>query len=546
MILFQRMAKSGRGIYVVLLLMILLGALTGGVRKANAESSGRQTTIVVPYTEYEWWLIRWHDNQISCRVLVDHEGLPTYDEVLKSCGPDYAEDWLDTPPCKQIVRGNPDIAACSGVYLHFLNSKPSEREVVITLPEPTVWVSLVDCAPIPPDNFCSTMPNLLLTGEEPLPNERIVAIQGTYDGQPFYCEGDQCKLPLKVTPVQGVTVEFWADSSYGDSSEKYTAQVRVIDTGVSSAPGGSGYYVDVLSSQWRGDPLASCAKSWEVFPPVGGLPEWLSTPNQIELLTSDETYYYLAGRLIAQGVVNASSCPTGGMLPNGYADACGLEAAQPAVESWQNQFDASIITATQTTGIPAQLLKNLFAQESQFWPGVFRVPYEYGLGQITDKGADAILLWNEPFYDQFCPLVLTEEACSEGYLKLKPADQAMLRGALALQAKTDCADCVTGVDLTHTNVTVELFAQTMKANCEQVNQIVRNATEQTPGTLSSYEDLWRFTVANYHAGPGCLSYAINMAWQSSPGLLTWDKVSGFFTETCKGVIPYVEKITQIK
>lgn len=544
MILFQRMAKSGRGIYVILLLMILLGAYTGGVRYASAESSTRQTTIIVPYTEYEWWLIRWRDNQILCRVLVDHEGLPTYDEVRKSCGPDFAEDWLDTPPCKQIVRGNPDIAACSGVYLHFLNSKPTEREVVITLPEPTVWVTLVDCAPIPPDNFCSTMPNLLLTGEEPLPNEEIVAIQGTYDGQPFYCEGDQCKLPLRVTPVQGVTVEFWADSSYGDSSEKYTAQVRVIDTGVSSAPGGSGYYVDVLSTQWRGDPLASCAKSWEVFPPVGGLPEWLSTPNQKELLISDETYYYLAGRLIAQGVVNASSCPTGGMLPNGYADACGLEAAQPAVESWQNQFDASIITATQTTSIPAQLLKNLFAQESQFWPGVFRVPYEFGLGQITDKGADAILLWNEPFYNQFCPLVLTEESCSGGYLKLKPADQAMLRGALALQAKTDCADCATGVDLSHTNVTVELFAQTLKANCEQVNQIMRNATKQAPGTMSSYEDLWRFTVANYHAGPGCLSYAINMAWQSSPGLLTWEKVSGFLTETCKGVIPYVEKITR--
>lgn len=544
MLLFHWMAKNRRIVHVVLLLMLYLSAAPVGIHQASAEDLARQTTIIVPYTEYEWWLIRWSDNQIQCRILVDHEGLPTYDEVLKSCGATYAEDWLDTPACKQIIRGNPDIAACTGVYLQLIGSRQTEREVVITLPVPQVWVTLEECAPIPPDNFCSTMPSLVLTGEEPLPNETITAIQGTYAGEPFYCEGERCSLPLKTTPVEGVLVEFWADSSYGDSSEKYTAEVRVVDTGVSSTPGRSGYFVDVLSSQWRGEPIGSCAKTWEAFPPIGGLPQWLSTPDQVELLTTDETYYYLAGRLIAQGVVDASSCPSGGMLPNGYADACGLEVARPAVQAWQNQFDASILAASQNTSIPAQLLKNIFAQESQFWPGVFRVPYEFGLGQITDKGADAILLWNQEFYEQFCPLILAEDACAGGYLKLMPGDQAILRGALAIQAKTDCADCPTGVDLSNTHITVDLFAQTLQANCEQVNQIIRHTTKQAPGNISSYEDLWRFTVANYHAGPGCLSYAINMAYLSSPGALSWDKVAGNFTEACKGVIPYVEKITQ--
>ncbi len=136
--------------------------------------------------------------------------------------------------------------------------------------------------------------------------------------------------------------------------------------------------------------------------------------------------------------MDASSCVTGGMLANGYADACGLERARPAVLEWQNQFDARILDVSQETSVPAQLLKNLFAQESQFWPGVFRVPLEFGLGQITDNGADAILLWNGSFYDEFCPLVLAEDACAEGYLKLKPADQALLRGALAIEAKADC------------------------------------------------------------------------------------------------------------
>lgn len=220
-----------------------------------------------------------------------------------------------------------------------------------------------------------------------------------------------------------------------------------------------------------------------------------------------------------------------------------MENARDGVEAWQNQFDARIIDIAQESGVPAQLMKNLFAQESQFWPGVFRVPYEFGLGQMTDNGADTILLWNSSFFDQFCPLVLAEDACNRGYLHLKADDQAILRGAVALQAKTDCSFCSSGVSLTNTNFSISLFADTLRANCEQVAQIIYTATDETPGSVSDYEDLWRFTVANYHAGPGCLSYAIHTAWQRT-GTLDWINVSDYFTETCQGVIPYVEKIAK--
>lgn len=544
MIMYLCMAKFKQSIILSITLLFLISAISGGMyTSAAAQTSSRHTTIIVPVTEHEWWMIRWSDNQISCRLLVDHEGIPTAGEVLDACGNELYNAWLATPPCKQIVNGNQNTSACTGYYMYLASSKPAEREVVIELPEPVVWLYLEGCSPLPPDNYCTTLPSLLLVGEEPLPNEKITSIQGTYGDLAFYCDGDRCALPLKATPVQGVTVEFWADSSYGDSSEKFTAQVRVVDSGVSSTPGG-GYYVDVLSTQWRGEPLTSCAKTWEVFPPVGGLPEWLSTPEESVLLLSEEAYFYLAGRLIAQGVVDASSCATTGLLPNGYADACGLEKARSIVETWQNQFDERIIEVSQDTSIPAQLLKNLFAQESQFWPGVFRVPYEFGLGQITDNGADAILLWNADFFDQFCPLVLAEDACEGGYLKLKPDEQAILRGALALEANSNCTDCPAGVDLSHASTSVSLFAGTLKANCEQVATIVNTATEEIPGKVSNYEDLWRFTVANYHAGPGCLSYAIHMAWLSNPGPLTWEAVSTQFTEACRGVIPYVEKITR--
>jgi hypothetical protein len=174
---------------------------------------------------------------------------------------------------------------------------------------------------------------------------------------------------------------------------------------------------------------------------------------------------------------------------------------------------------------------------------MFRIPNELGLGQITDQGTDAIFLWNPEFFQHFCPLVLSEDACSRGYLRLTVPDQAILRGALALQAKADCVDCPNGVNLDDTYFTVSLFANTMLANCAQVSRTVFTATNQMAGRVANYEDLWRLTVANYHAGPGCVAFAIHQAWQTA-GTLAWDTVSTRFTEPCRNVVPYVNQITR--
>lgn len=537
------MLRERWALWLLVLLLVMMVTSAQPETLAFAQEPERKTTIVVPYTEYEWWVLAWDENTIVCQVFVDHEGLPSADEVLADCGGDIYTEWISTPPCAIPAPGAEPIA-CSGLYLHFVASQLKQREVIVDLPQATVEVTLQNCTPAQPSNLCITQPELLLTGIEPLPNEQILTIRGSIDGQPFRCEGSVCAIPLRTTPVAGSQVEFWAESSFGDSSPRFTAYVRVVETGVSAAPGSSGWYVDVISSQWRGEQVASCADIWEAFPPLGGVQDWLASPSDPELLKTDRGYYYLAGRLIANGVVDASECPQGGLLPNGYADACGLEKARPAVELWQNQFDPQIVTSSQEYGVPAQLLKNLFAQESQFWPGVFRVQWEFGLGQMTDKGTDTILLWNEAFFDQFCPLVLHEESCAGGYLKLNPQDQALLRGALASTIKADCPTCPTSVDLTITNLSTNLFAQTLKANCAQVNQLVFTATEQRAGAVATYEDLWRLTIANYHAGPGCVSYAIHTAWNSGAGL-SWPSVASRFTEACQSVIPYVDNITNI-
>jgi hypothetical protein len=530
-------------------LLFLLFAGESWVQAAS-EKPVRRMTITVNYTENTWWLLSWSDNELLCQIVTDHEGLPTSEEVGAACGGDLQEEWLATPPCTSATDGGELVTSCEGLYLFLASSQANSKEVVIDLPVPEMWVALDGCTLTPPDNRCTNLPNLMLTAEEPLPNEQITEIKGLYDGLPFSCPGSPCILPLQATPLDGVTVEFWVTSTYGDESEHYTARVRVIDTGVSAAPDSGGWYVDIISDRWKGAPLPVCAQIWESFPPIGAPPNWLSTPDSNELMASDEPYYYLAGRLISSGQVDAAECQNAGLLPNGYANACGLEKARPMVEAWQNQFDARIIQVAKETGVPAQLMKNLFAQESQFWPGVFRVRYEYGLGQLTEKGTDAIFIWDPEFFKEFCPLVLSESACSQGYLHLSAEDQAILRGALALQAKTDCQDCEVGIDLTIADDSVSLFASTLVANCSQIGQSIYTQTGGlTPGEISSYEDLWRFTVANYQAGPGCTSYAMYLAW-SATGALTWDEVKANLNgddprlANCKGVVPYVEKISR--
>lgn len=539
------MAQAKRLITTLIILMMLLSLTATGGGNASAQSSEetiRQATITTETNLYEWWLNRWTDNILVCQVFADHEGPLTAEDVLRDCGVDIFEQWFNTPPCEEAAAGKPT-TYCSGYYAYFVGYEPGTVTAVVDLPLPSVWIDISGCILRPPQNFCAQLPNLVLTGEEPLPDEDIESIHAIIEGLKISCPGNKCEIPLRSTPLSGTEIEFWADSTFGDSSEHYSALVRVLESGVPTTPGKNGWYVDVLSSQWLGGPVDSCSMIWGSFPPPGLPPAWLSTPADRQLLASVEPYQYLAGRLINQGLVDSSECVNSGLLANGYADACGLSKARPLVDIWQNQFDNRILNVASETQLPAQLLKNVFAQESQFWPGVFRVPFEYGLGQITDMGADTALLWNKEIYDSFCPLILSEITCAKGYLSLNEEEQAILRGALAAETNGDCPQCPSGVDLIHTDLTVMLFAQGVLANCDQVGQTIYNATQRTPGSVSSYEDLWRFTIANYNGGAGCLAFAIFSTW-SLREPLDWGHVSSHLTQPCQGVVAYVDSVTK--
>ena len=73
---------------------------------------------------------------------------------------------------------------------------------------------------------------------------------------------------------------------------------------------------------------------------------------------------------------------------------------------------------------------------------------------------------------------------------------------------------------------------------------IRNVTHRRPGAESSYVDLWRFVLASYNAGPGCLEEAIlEVLYEGFD--LNWEHVAMALEdlEACDGAVAYVEKVT---
>jgi len=508
---------------------------------ANPPGPDRYAGVFVTYTAYEWWLVEYSGSDLECIIVLDREGQPGLSDIYDHCPKVVYNLWKVQKPCPPDTLAI-DPSSCPGYYLYLADAYETEREIAVALPPASVSVSLQGCTALPElgTNICPGVATLVLTGIEPLPNERILRLEGNYDGQSFECAAT-CKFELGPTLSAGLALEFWAFSSYGDSSPIFEALVRVQPTD-DNDPEQKYWYVDVLSTQWVGSPRASCGQAWQAFPPVGGVPDWLSTPVSEEGLFSDIPYTYLAGNLILQGEVDASDCPSNGLMPNGAANTCGMGVARPAVVAWQNQFDSEILEIARQTGIPAQLLKNLFAQESQFWPGIYRED-EAGLGQLTTDGADATLLWNPDFFKQFCPLVLAEQSCALGYYRLTEDSRDTLRAALVNRVNLDCPNCILGLDLSQSDFSIGIFAHTLLANCEQTGMIIHNLTTLSPGDAASYDDLWRFTLVNYNAGPGCLAEAIDQT-QAEDQELTWENLIPRLDPACQGAINYVNSISR--
>jgi len=118
-------------------------------------------------------------------------------------------------------------------------------------------------------------------------------------------------------------------------------------------------------------------------------------------------------------------------------------------------------------------------------------------------------------------------------VRLREDEQKLLRLALLKSANALCPECPLNLDFSAIDLSVDMFAQTLLANCEQTGQVLYNATSQSPSEVAEYVDLWKFTLANYNAGPGCLYRAIEQTFGNQP--LTWENVSANLEPACQGL-----------
>jgi hypothetical protein len=300
--------------------------------------------------------------------------------------------------------------------------------------------------------------------------------------------------------------------------------------------------IQYFINQWQWQKSSGCGEIWGLTPDPQTLPSYLRTPSRPEDLTSSIPYYLLAGMLIRNKAVDASSCPNNGMQSYLIADSCGLQVALPFVQVWQNRFDQAIFQVAQDTNIPGQLLKNIFSRESQFWPGIYTTYQEAGLGQLTVNGADTLLTWNPSFFKQFCTAVMDRSVCNNGYSNMTSDEKDLLRGAVVRLVNATCPNCPNGIGTDQAVFSVRVFAESMLANCQQSGQVVDNITHKPLSEVTSYNDMWLFTLVNYNAGSGCLSAAVKSAWdQNFP--LDWVHVSGELPASCSFASIYVDDIT---
>lgn len=289
----------------------------------------------------------------------------------------------------------------------------------------------------------------------------------------------------------------------------------------------------------------SCSTIWAAYPQGGyAIPDWLYTPLQASDLATDEPYLYLAGRLLESGLASAPDCPYNGMLPSGFASPCGLEAARPQVTDWQNRFDEAIYKSSVENAVPANLLKRIFAQESQFWLGQSTDNEHFGIGQITEGGIDPLFLSYPDYYKLVCTDVLSSETCQSKYTELSNQNKALIRGYfLRTVVDASCPDCAEKYDPKKAKETIDIFAKLVVANCEQVGRVISDITEQKPGTVSTYDDLWRYTLLNYNGGSGCVSGAIEATVKANEPV-DWLHVNARLQKHCIGALGYIENVSR--
>lgn len=168
-------------------------------------------------------------------------------------------------------------------------------------------------------------------------------------------------------------------------------------------------------------------------------------PPQPATIATTNDYHILAGKLIWYGLAKGN-CPGGysGLDPVTLAALpCGIAGARAQVYEWQNGLDPYILESSRIWNIPPQLLKQLIADETQFWTWT-GVDGEHGMIQITDAGAAVV-----------------QHIYYPGYYKLTDAQKWEVR-AVWLR-KLDCIRCTPVQAYEHAKSVMNYYAQALAA-----------------------------------------------------------------------------------
>jgi hypothetical protein len=346
----------------------------------------------------------------------------------------------------------------------------------------------------------------------------IIKIQGNLIDQTFSCLNSPCRLPVKSSS----TITFQAFTDTGLTSNIVQANINLSgETGQITVRIESVTQFTVLSDACSAiwGTSSTNTQSWTGF---------LQIPSR---LNTGKNLHLLASRLITTGIVNAQDCPGGGLDSSGSPNACGLDKALPKVVERQNQYDFNIWAASREVHIPPKIIKTLIEIESQFWPSNERLFLdEIGLGQMNQLGLDVVLRNNPDIYFKLCPTVLGQ--CNQSYNSLSKELQAMIRGALIDSVNASCPSCPYGIDLIKARQSINLIALVLKSDCQQTKSLMDNVN-----ATANNEDYWKFTIAAYHSGLGCVQSAIEQASLTTKQL-DWEKVSPKLA--CYGGKSYVD------
>ncbi len=137
-------------------------------------------------------------------------------------------------------------SACgSATYWYKLGVTVVSHTVTVTDPEATVS-SVTNCTAWGDASWCTQQASVSITATEPMPEDQIILIEGTRNGEQFACPAASCTVPM----LEGSNaLTFWAISTYGDSSRMGTltvlqdTQAPQISAGISGIAGDNGWFV---------------------------------------------------------------------------------------------------------------------------------------------------------------------------------------------------------------------------------------------------------------------------------------------------------------